>query len=110
MNYVHNSLGFKYPPHSLRISYSTSEGSLMIDMSTISSMELLQNIENPKSKQCLFGLLNHTLTPMGARYLRTNILQPSTDVDKITGRLNAVAEILAEPEVLFVLRQGALVK
>lgn len=82
----------------------------MIDMSTISSMELLQNIENPKSKQCLFGLLNDTLTPMGARYLRTNILQPSTDVDKISGRLNAVAEILAKPEVLFFLRQGLQVQ
>jgi DNA mismatch repair protein MSH4 len=78
----------------------------MIDPSTIASLELIQNIENPKSRQCLFGFLNQTLTPMGARYLRTNILQPSTDLTKITLRLNAVAELSTLQDVLFILRQG----
>jgi DNA mismatch repair protein MSH4 len=77
----------------------------MIDVSTITSLELIQNIENPQSKQCLFGLLNNTLTPMGARYLRTNLLQPSTNSSKISSRLKAVAELAENQDVLFSLRQ-----
>jgi DNA mismatch repair protein MSH4 len=78
----------------------------MIDVSTINSLELIQNIENHKSKQCLFGLLNSTLTPMGARYLRTSILQPSTDVTKISYRHEAVAELSSNQEMLFSIRQS----
>ena len=106
MKYVDISLGTRFPLHSLRICYSPSEGSVMIDVSTIKSLELMQNLENHKSKQCLFGLLNSTLTPMGARYLRTNILQPSTDVSKITLRFNAVAELVTKQEMLFSIRKG----
>ena len=47
--------------------YEPSEGSMMIDISTIKALELVQNLQNPKSKDCLFGLLNETQTPMGAR-------------------------------------------
>ncbi|OBT70038.1 hypothetical protein VE03_00464 [Pseudogymnoascus sp. 23342-1-I1] len=67
-----------------------SEGSMMIDLSTIQSLELIQNITNVKSKDCLFGLLNETLTPMGSRMLRSNILQPSTQEDILKNRYEAV--------------------
>jgi DNA mismatch repair protein MSH4 len=80
----------------------------VLDVSTIHSLELIQNLEDPKSKQCFFGLLNETLTPMGARFLRTNILQPSTDVSKINARLSAVAELSTNQDMFFATRQGLL--
>jgi DNA mismatch repair protein MSH4 len=107
MSYVDLMHGVKFPSHSLRVTYSPSEGSVMIDVSTIQSLELIQNNENPKSKQCFYGLVNETLTPMGGRYLRTNILQPSTDPEKITMRLNAVAELCYNNEMFTATRQGS---
>ena len=81
---------------------------MMIDLSTIHSMELIQNLQNPKSRDCLFGLLNQTLTPMGARLLKCNILQPSTDVDTIEARYNALEELTTREEMFFAVRQGPL--
>ena len=78
----------------------------MIDLSTIVSLELIQNLQNAKSKNCLFGLLNETLTPMGSRFLRSNILQPSTDTAKLRERYEALEELATKEEVFFNIRTG----
>jgi DNA mismatch repair protein MSH4 len=78
----------------------------MIDLSTIISLELIQNLQNAKSKDCLFGLLNETLTPMGSRLLRSNILQPSTEPTKLVARYDAVAELSTKEEMFYSVRQG----
>jgi DNA mismatch repair protein MSH4 len=78
----------------------------MIDISTISSLELIQNLQNPKSKQCLFGLLNETLTPMGCRLLRSSILQPSTNEDTINKRYEAVEELTIKEDMFYAVRQA----
>ncbi|OBT77833.1 hypothetical protein VF21_03230 [Pseudogymnoascus sp. 05NY08] len=91
LRYMEHSLSLTFASHSLRIKYQPSEGSMMIDLSTIQSLELIQNITNLKSKDCLFGLLNETLTPMGSRMLRSNILQPSTQKSILKNRYEAVA-------------------
>lgn len=90
MNYIELELAKTFAAQTLRIRFEPSEGSMMIDLATIASLELIQNREKTKSRGSLFGLLNQTLTPMGARFLRTNVLQPSTDVEKITKRQDAV--------------------
>ncbi|KAL1623579.1 MutS protein msh4 [Neofusicoccum ribis] len=87
--------------HSLSIKYEPCEGSMMIDVSTIRALELIQNLENPKSRNCLFGLLNETHTPMGARLLRSNILQPVTDEHKLTIRYDALEEISSKEDMFF---------
>lgn len=79
---------------------------MMIDVSTIHSLELLQNLQNPKSKDCLFGLINETLTPMGARLLRNNILQPLTDADVLNTRYAAVHDLTTKEELFFATRAG----
>jgi DNA mismatch repair protein MSH4 len=79
---------------------------MMIDVSTIYSLELVQNLQNPLSKQCLYGLLNETLTPMGARLLRSNILQPLTDPDTLNTRYDAVEELSTKEEMFFATRAG----
>ena len=78
----------------------------MIDLSTIHSLELIQNLQNAKSKDCLYGLLNQTLTPMGSRLLRSNILQPLTETDVIKKRYDALEELATKEDMFLATRQG----
>jgi len=80
----------------------------MIDLSTIANLELVQNLQNAKSKHCLFGLLNETCTRMGARLLKNNILQPSTDRAKIEKRWAAVHELSISEDLFSGLKEGEL--
>ena len=80
---------------------------MMIDLSTIVSLELIQNLQNANSKDCLFGLLNETLTPMGSRFLRSNILQPSTDNAKLIERYQALEELATKEEMFHNVRTGS---
>ena len=79
---------------------------MMIDVSTIYSLELVQNLQHTKSKDCLFGLLNETLTPMGSRLLRNNILQPLTDPVTLNSRYDALEELSMKEEMFFATRAG----
>lgn len=79
---------------------------MMIDLSTIRSLELIQNLQNSKSRDCLFGLLNETLTPMGSRLLRSNILQPLTDPEVLKRRFDALEELTIKEDMFFAIRQG----
>ncbi len=106
MKYLENRRGLTFTKNSLRISYEPPEDSVMIDLSTVQSLELLQNLHNVRSKSCLFGLLNSTLTPMGSRFLRRNILQPSTKPDVLLIRYDAVEELSAKDELRLGLRDG----
>ncbi|KAL8851849.1 MAG: hypothetical protein Q9221_003275 [Calogaya cf. arnoldii] len=106
LKYIELALSFSFPYHSLRIKYETSEGSMMVDLSTISSMELIQNLQNPKSKDCLFGLLNQTLTPMGSRLLKSLLLQPSTNAETLEKRFDALDELATREDIFFAVRQG----
>ncbi|KAL8879902.1 MAG: hypothetical protein Q9192_008136, partial [Flavoplaca navasiana] len=108
LKYIELALSFSFPFHSLRIKYETSEGSMMIDLSTISSMELIQNLQNAKSKDCLFGLVNQTLTPMGSRLLKSLLLQPSTNAETLEKRFDALDELATREDVFFAVRQGTL--
>ncbi|KAJ4352708.1 MutS protein msh4 [Ascochyta clinopodiicola] len=104
LKYIELGLGTQFSYHSLRMRYEPSEGSMMIDVSTIHSLELVQNLQRPKSKDCLFELLNETLTAMGARLLRNNILQPLTDSDVLATRYLAVDELTTKEEMFFATR------
>lgn len=83
---------------------------MLIDLSTIVSLELIQNLQNAKSRECLFGILNETLTPMGSRFLRSNILQPSTDATKLDQRHEALDELSLKEDMFFGVRQGMVIQ
>lgn len=106
LKYVELGLAKTFPYHSLRVKYEPSEGSMMMDLSTIHSLELVQNLTNPKSKDCLFGLLNETLTPMGSRLLRSNILRPLTNQDTLKTRYDALEELSTKEEMFFAVRSA----
>ncbi|KAI8964817.1 muts domain V-domain-containing protein [Daldinia sp. FL1419] len=102
IKYIELSCRVSIMPHSLRVKYQPSENTMMIDISTIHSLELIQNIQDAKSRDCLFGLLNETLTPMGSRMLRSNILQPSCQVDNtLVPRYNALDELTGKEDMFF---------
>ncbi|WPH01153.1 Hypothetical protein R9X50_00398800 [Acrodontium crateriforme] len=106
LKYVQLCLKKTFPFRSLRIKYEPSEGSMMIDLSTIRSLELVQNLQNQKSRDCLFGLLNETQTPMGARLLRSNILQPLTDSATLCTRYDALEELSTKEDMFFAVRRA----
>lgn len=106
MKFIEYNFSINFAPHSLRIRYQPSEDTMMIDISAIQSLEIMQNLQSPKSKDSLFGLLNHTATPMGSRMLRSNILQPPTRQDLfITPRYDALEELTTNEEMFHEVRK-----
>jgi DNA mismatch repair protein MSH4 len=107
MKYIQQQFSINFVPHSLRVQYRPSEDTMMIDISAIQSLEIMQNLRNSKSKESLFGLLNHTVTPMGSRMLRSNILQPPTSPDLfILPRYDALEELTSNEEMFLEIRKG----
>lgn len=107
MQYLELEHSLRIASHSLRIKYQPPEESMMISLPTIQALELIQNLQNPKSKACLFGLLNETLTPMGARMLRSRILQPSTQIDRVLKpRFDALEELCTKEDMFFEVRRA----
>ncbi|QRV84814.1 DNA mismatch repair protein MutS [Ceratobasidium sp. AG-Ba] len=96
-----------FAPHSLRISFrSWPLGTMMIDCETARNLELAQNNAERRSKHSLFGLLNHTFTPMGCRLLRVNILAPITSQEAICHRLDVVQELVNDEEKYTAIRDA----
>jgi DNA mismatch repair protein MSH4 len=107
MKYIEHNHSLLFAPHSLRIRFKPSEDTMMIDISAIQALEIMQNQENSKSKESLFGLLNHTSTPMGSRLLRSSILQPPTKADRFTLiRYDALEELTGNEEMFREVRRG----
>lgn len=106
LKFVELGMSRTFPYRSLRIKYEPPEGSMMIDLATLRSLELVQNLHNPKSRDCLFGLLNETQTPMGSRLLRSNILQPLTSPETLVGRYDALEELSTKENMFLGVRQA----
>lgn len=101
MKYVEFIQNIMYAPGSLKVVFHGSENTTMIDASTAKNLELLQNLRDPTSDITLYGILNYTKTPGGARLLRANILQPPSDLETITMRQDAVGELTEKEEVFY---------
>ncbi|HEV2641398.1 MAG TPA: DNA mismatch repair protein MutS, partial [Candidatus Elarobacter sp.] len=66
-------------------------GTMPLDEMTRRNLELVESLRGGADAEgTLIGVLDRTLTPMGARLLRQWILAPLTDVAKIGARLDAV--------------------
>ncbi|KAF9648246.1 hypothetical protein BDM02DRAFT_3096843 [Thelephora ganbajun] len=97
--YSEMKLNVRYSAGSLSIRYTPVEGTMMIDPETIRNLELVSNIGNRKSNHCLFGVMNHTFTPMAARLLKVNIISPITTERSINDRLDAVEELIRSEDM-----------
>ncbi|SYW77502.1 related to meiosis-specific MutS homolog [Ustilago bromivora] len=100
---------------SLRIRYVVPEGksrsvmvlcTVLINSNTAHDLELVRNSIDPRSQDCLYGLLNHCASPMGKRLLKMNILQPLTDLQTLAARQEAVAECVRYEERFYAIQQS----
>ncbi len=69
-----------------------------LDRYTVRNLELVQPLH--ADGRALVDVIDQTLTPMGARLLRRRLLFPLTDAAEITRRLDAVASLVADGELL----------
>lgn len=93
IKYVETVGKIRFTKQSIIFNYNALEGTMLIDTTSMKNLELVKNLNSDTSKECLFSTLNYTCTPMGARFLRTNILQPLCDKETIELRQGAIEEL-----------------
>ncbi|KAI8847516.1 muts domain III-domain-containing protein [Chytridium lagenaria] len=79
--------------NSIRFKYESTRGHVYIDPTTERNLELVRNSTKTKSLDHLFGTIRKTITPMGGRLLKENIMSPINDEVTLNTRLNAVEEL-----------------
>ncbi|KAK1924352.1 DNA mismatch repair protein MutS [Papiliotrema laurentii] len=82
-----------FATHSVPIFCAATSGTMFVDAQTAMDLELVSNHLTRKTADTLFGTLNRCYTPMGARLLRSNLLQPINDQEVIERRLDAIHEL-----------------
>ncbi len=74
---------------------------LNLDLTTLRHLEILEPLHRDAARNaCLYGALNRTVTPMGARRLRDWLSQPLADVESIQRRQEAVQVWIENPQPL----------
>ena len=92
--------------HLTRISFYQRSDFLTLDYTTLRHLEILepQHHDAPRNAS-LYGALNKTVTPMGARLLRQWLSQPLSRVEPIQQRQNAVQTFIENTFGLDAFRQ-----
>jgi len=75
------------------VTYST-DGFMTLDAATRRNLELTQTLRTGSVKGSLLGVLDQTVTPMGARLLRRWLQQPLLDLEALNQRLDAVEALV----------------
>ena len=89
--------------HLTRLQRLTAADAMLLDRTAVETLELLDSSDGVGAS--LFGVLDATLTPMGARRLRQWLLRPLLDPAAIAERQDAVAALAADPTVRGALRR-----
>ncbi|QPJ62763.1 MAG: DNA mismatch repair protein MutS [Candidatus Nitronauta litoralis] len=82
--------------HINRISTVHLDDFMLLDEATVHSLELVRS-SNGERKHSLLGLLDQTLTPMGARTVREWILKPLVHCEQVESRLDKVGLFTENP-------------
>jgi DNA mismatch repair protein MutS len=75
---------------------------VLLDSATQTNLELVES--RGARDASLLGVLDRTITPMGARKLRAWILQPLRDLTELHRRQQMIADLLQEPDLLASIR------
>jgi DNA mismatch repair protein MutS len=81
------------PAHVVRLQGLSTGAHLVIDESTRGNLELVRTQRDGKRSGSLVGLLDRTVTALGARALQRWLLQPLWELPAIHARLDAVEEL-----------------
>jgi len=90
--------------HLVRLQRLRPADCLTLDETAVRTLELLEASDG-SSRSSLFGVLDETVTPMGARMLRQWLLQPLLDLDAITARQEAITALVDSPDTRAALRR-----
>ena len=71
---------------------------VLLDAATQTNLELVESRNNRDTS--LLAVLDRTVTPMGARKLRSWILQPLRDLTELGCRQQTITDLLQEPDLL----------
>ena len=82
--------------HLTRLQRLHTGDALALDPTAVETLELVESTDG-RAQTSLFGVLNETATPMGARLLRQWLLRPLLDPDAIAARQDAVAALVEAP-------------
>ncbi|KAA0189228.1 MutS protein 4, partial [Fasciolopsis buskii] len=104
LSYAEEVHGFRIVTHTLKFVFTGSFQTSLIDIHTAFRLELVENLNTRLPKGSLFAVIDNTSNPSGARLLRTNLLQPPSDLSTIVSRQNAVNELLSHPHSLLCLQ------
>jgi len=86
--------------HLTRLSFYRRTDFLALDYTTLRHLEILEPLHHDAPRNSsLYGALNRTVTPMGARMLRSWLSQPLATVEPICRRQEAVQALLFIPSV-----------
>lgn len=70
---------------------------MVLDAHTQRNLDLLQGARGGSVQGSLLGVLDHTITPMGARQLRRALTRPLLDLAELNERLASVEELYESP-------------
>jgi DNA mismatch repair protein MutS len=94
-------------PHLNPPSFYSKTDYLVLDAITLRHLEVLEPVQkDASSKATLYGVLNKTVTPMGARMLRDWLSQPLADAKEIARRQDAVQLFYDLPQLRDELRKS----
>jgi len=82
--------------HLTRLQRLTAADTLLLDETAVVTLELLES-SSGSIRDSLFGVLDETVTPMGARLLRHWLLRPLLDPVAIAARQSAVGAMVEAP-------------
>lgn len=77
-------------PQLRSIEWISEKRFLYMNAATIKSLELVENMRDKKGEYTLFKAINRSATSSGARLLKSEILNPLSDIDEINRRLDWV--------------------
>lgn len=84
--------------HINKISQYNISDHMMLDTATMKNLELVFSSSTGGKRGTLIGVIDKTQTSMGARLLRSWVLMPLIDKEKINERLEAVEAFVSDPE------------
>src|SRR5205823_2506470 len=90
--------------HLVRLQRLRPADCMTLDETAVRTLELLEASDG-SVRNALFGVLDETVTPMGARMLRQWLLQPLLDTGAIAARQDAVAALVEAPDTRAALRR-----
>lgn len=98
LNYLEGTqkgaLGFK------KISVLRHKSHMLLDAVTQRNLEITKNLRDGKKEGSLLWVIDETLTPMGGRLLRTWLLNPLLDIERIRERQDAVSSLRSDSILL----------